>query len=144
MQLKKLKKIIKILKDEDISEIEIEDEDGYMRVSRATTGFSQGQPAQSIESSAPHVEKEDQKEYKDESLNYIASPMVGTFYSSPTQDANPYVKLGDIIKKGQTVGIIEAMKVMNEIKSEETGEIAEVLVKNADPVEFGQWLFAIK
>ncbi|NLK74508.1 MAG: acetyl-CoA carboxylase biotin carboxyl carrier protein [Clostridiales bacterium] len=74
----------------------------------------------------------------------ILSPMVGTFYAQPAPDKPPYVKVGDKVKKGQTLCIIEAMKLMNEIESEYDGEIIEVLVNNEDMVEYGQPLFAIR
>ena len=74
----------------------------------------------------------------------ITSPLVGTFYSSSSPDAEPYVKVGDTVKKGQTLGIIEAMKLMNEIESEYDGVVEAVLVNNEDVVEYGQPLFRIK
>lgn len=74
----------------------------------------------------------------------ITAPLVGTFYSSPSPDSEPYVKIGDKVSKGMTVCIIEAMKVMNEIESEADGEIVEILVENNNPVEYGQPLFRLK
>ena len=74
----------------------------------------------------------------------IKSPMVGTFYSAASPEAKPYIELGDIIKSGEVVCIIEAMKLMNEIKSEVEGKIAKIPVKNGEPVEFGQSLFIIE
>ena len=74
----------------------------------------------------------------------MASPLVGTFYNSSSPDAEPFVKVGDTVKKGQTLGIIEAMKLMNEITAEEDGEIAEVCVQNGQVVEFGQPLFRLR
>ena len=74
----------------------------------------------------------------------IESPLVGTFYSAPSEDAEVFVTVGDTVKKGQTLAIIEAMKLMNEIESEYDGTIAEVLVENGKPVEYGQPLFRIK
>ncbi|MEM1251006.1 MAG: acetyl-CoA carboxylase biotin carboxyl carrier protein [Cyanobacteria bacterium P01_H01_bin.21] len=74
----------------------------------------------------------------------ITSPMVGTFYRSPAPDESPFVDVGDRIKPGQTVCIIEAMKLMNEIDAEVSGEIVEILVQNAEPVEFGQPLIRVK
>jgi len=74
----------------------------------------------------------------------IKSPLVGTFYSSPSPDSEPYVKTGDKISKGMVICIIEAMKTMNEIESESDGEIAEILVKSGSPVEYGQALFRLK
>ena len=73
----------------------------------------------------------------------VESPLVGTFYAAPAEDAAPFVSVGDTVKKGQTLAIIEAMKLMNEIESEYDGTIAEVLVENGQPVEYGQPLFRI-
>lgn len=75
--------------------------------------------------------------------NLIKSPLVGTFYAAPAEDAEPYVKVGDSVKKGQVLAIVEAMKLMNEIESDFDGEIAEIYVKNQDAVEYGQPLFRI-
>ena len=74
----------------------------------------------------------------------VSSPMVGTFYRSPAPDADPFVEIGDIVEVGQTVCIIEAMKLMNEIEAEVKGRVARILVDNAQPVEFGQKLFLIE
>ena len=74
----------------------------------------------------------------------ITCPLVGTFYSSPAPDAEDYVKVGDTVKKGQVIGIVEAMKLMNEIESEVDGVIAEVLVKNGEMVDYGKPLFRVK
>jgi len=83
-------------------------------------------------------------EIKGESMLEIKSPMVGTFYRAPAPDAAPYVQEGQDIDVGQVVCIVEAMKLMNEIKSEVKGKIVKILVDNADPVEFGQTLFLIE
>lgn len=80
----------------------------------------------------------------DSKLLEITSPMVGTFYRSPAPDESPFVEVGDPIKNGQTVCIIEAMKLMNELESEISGEIVEILAENAQPVEFGQPLMRVK
>lgn len=74
----------------------------------------------------------------------ISSPLVGTYYEAPAEGADPFVKVGDIVKKGQTLAIIEAMKLMNEIESEYDGVIKEIMVSNGQPVEFGQPLFRIE
>lgn len=74
----------------------------------------------------------------------ITSPMVGTFYRAPAPDADPYVEMGDMVEVGQTVCIVEAMKLMNEIESEVRGRIVQILVENAHPVEFGQTLFLLE
>lgn len=80
----------------------------------------------------------------EENYNIVKSPMVGTFYLKPSPDANPYVEVGQKVKKGDTLCIIEAMKLMNEIESEFDGEIAEVLLKDGEMVEYGKPLFKIK
>jgi acetyl-CoA carboxylase biotin carboxyl carrier protein len=79
-----------------------------------------------------------------EDSSVIASPMVGTFYRAPAPDADPYVEVGDMVEVGQTVCIVEAMKLMNEIESDFRGRVAKILVENAQPVEFGQKLFLIE
>ncbi|MEO1400488.1 MAG: acetyl-CoA carboxylase biotin carboxyl carrier protein [Cyanobacteria bacterium J06635_1] len=80
----------------------------------------------------------------DPNLIEVTSPMVGTFYRSPAPDESPFVNVGDRIQTGQTICIIEAMKLMNELEAEVTGEIVEILVDNAEPVEFGQLLMRVK
>lgn len=80
----------------------------------------------------------------DDSLKTMNSPLIGTFYSSPSPDMPPYVKTGDTVKKGQVVGIVEAMKLMNEIECEFDGVIEEILVENEQTVEYGQPMFKIK
>ena len=74
----------------------------------------------------------------------VTSPLVGTFYAAPSEDADPYVKVGDTVKKGQVLAIVEAMKLMNEIESEYDGTVEEILVENAQGVEYGQPLFRIR
>ena len=76
--------------------------------------------------------------------NVVKSPLVGTFYAAPAEDAEPFVKVGDSVKEGQVLAIVEAMKLMNEIESDFTGTVAEILVENGQAVEFGQPLFVIK
>ncbi len=80
----------------------------------------------------------------DQSGKLVTSPLVGTFYAAPSQDLPPYVQVGDMVKKGQVLAIVEAMKLMNEIESDFDGEIAEIYVENGKPVEYGQKLFRIK
>ena len=74
----------------------------------------------------------------------MKSPLVGVYYSAPSPDQNDYVKIGDVVKKGQVLGIIEAMKLMNEIECEADGKVTEILVKNGQMVEYGQPMFVIK
>ena len=96
----------------------------------------EGQAAPEKESApAGHQEKAEGK--------YVKSPLVGTFYAAPAEDAEPFVQVGDEVAKGQILGIVEAMKLMNDIESEYSGKVAEILVKNGDAVEYGQPLFRI-
>ena len=74
----------------------------------------------------------------------MRSPLVGTFYAAPAEDADPFVRTGDKIKQGQVLAIVEAMKLMNDIESDFDGEVAEILVENGQPVEYGQPLFVIR
>lgn len=96
----------------------------------------------SAEAPAPDVFPEKEKE--EQKGNLVKSPLVGTFYMAPSEDAKPFVKVGDRVKKGQTLGIVEAMKLMNEIESEYEGVVREILVDNEDAVEYGQSLFRIE
>ena len=86
----------------------------------------------------------EEPETKELEGNIVKSPLVGTFYSAPAEGADPFVSVGDHVKKGQTLAIVEAMKLMNEIESEFDGEVVEVLVENAQAVEYGQPLFRIQ
>jgi acetyl-CoA carboxylase biotin carboxyl carrier protein len=101
----------------------------------ATPGLSVGEARPA--GSPPVLENED-------GLSFVTSPIVGTFYRAPNPDAEPYVKVGDHVTKGQTLCIVEAMKLMNEIEADVSGTIVRVLPENAQPVEFGQRLFAIR
>lgn len=147
MDVKKLKQIIKLLKDNGLEEIEVEEKDSKIRVKSAVTGTAVALAPVALEASveAPvaegkssAVEKKAESKYK-----IMKSPMVGTFYRSPAPDAENYVEEGQAVKKGQALCIVEAMKLMNEIESEFKGKIVSVLVENGQPVEYGEPLFEI-
>ena len=127
-----------ILKLENTSVEEFEVETGGLKV---RVKYSKGVPSQPV----PAKEQE-QREEKEESAGYfvVESPMVGTFYRAPAPGAEPFVKEGDYVEKGQTLCIIEALKVMNEIESEVSGVVRKILVENGQPVEYGQPLFYIE
>jgi acetyl-CoA carboxylase biotin carboxyl carrier protein len=80
----------------------------------------------------------------EDGLSFVTSPIVGTFYRTPNPDAEPYVKVGDLVHKGQVLCIVEAMKLMNEIESDASGTVVKIYSENAQPVEFGERLFAIR
>ncbi len=137
MELEKLKEFINFMNDNSLCELEIEEEGKRIRLKK----FSENQPV--IVSQAPIPVKEE-KPGKKEGVIEIKAPMVGTFYRAPSPGAKPYVEIGDVIKPGDVVCIVEAMKLMNEIKAEIGGKIVEVLVENGQPVEFGQTLFVLE
>ncbi len=145
MDVRKLKQIIKLLKDNGLEEIEVEEKDSRIRVKSAAAGaVASLAPAQApvetplVEAQPSSSEKKAESKYK-----VVKSPMVGTFYRSPSPDADLYVEEGQTVKKGQTLCIVEAMKLMNEIESEFKGKIVSILVENGQPVEYGEALFEI-
>lgn len=154
MDLKDIRELVKILNETEISELNLESDGVKISIKKGGAGSAgQGSDAASAPAAAPTatiaapiaaVVVEAPGTAPSKNLDYIKSPMVGTFYRSPAPDASPYVEVGDEVKPGQTVCIVEAMKLMNEIESEYSGKIVEILVGNAQPVEFGQPLFAIE
>ena len=145
----KLKEIIYILENSNVNEIEVNFWGRKYRVSksRSLTATSAVTPLQTSEPLLAQSETNDSQHT--ETIESVAkgdallSPMPGTFYSSPTPDDPPFVSKGDSVKKGQTLCIIEAMKIMNEIEAEFDGTIIEVMVGSGDPVEYNQTLFII-
>lgn len=102
-----------------------------------------GAGANTVETAVP-VQQKPEQIAEEKGGNVVKSPLVGTFYAAPSEDAQPFVKVGDTVKKGQTLAIVEAMKLMNEIESEFDGVVTEILVENEDNVEYGQPLFRIQ
>ena len=102
-----------------------------------------GAGANTVETAAP-AQQEPEQIAEEKGGNVVKSPLVGTFYAAPSEDAQPFVKVGDTVKKGQTLAIVEAMKLMNEIESEFDGVVTEILVENDENVEYGQPLFRIQ
>ncbi|RKZ19789.1 acetyl-CoA carboxylase, biotin carboxyl carrier protein [bacterium] len=148
MKIEFIRKLVEIVEQSNIGEIEISRFGTRIRISKNGSRVVQSTPVQVVEKEAPPPVKETEskvEEKKEEkrpsNLVSIKAPLVGTFYRAPAPDAPPFVEVGDIVKPGQIVCIIEAMKVMNEIKSEVSGRIVEILVKNEEPVEYGQELF---
>ena len=151
----KLKEIIYILENSDVNEIEVNFWGRKYRVSKQasvvvqeSSGLASKEATQnSVQSNPNPVESEKTiASYDNESFDGEdqLSPMPGTFYSAPTPEDEPFVSTGDVVKKGQVLCIIEAMKIMNEIESEFDGTIMKVNVNNGDPVEYNQPLFVIK
>jgi acetyl-CoA carboxylase biotin carboxyl carrier protein len=138
-----LRRVVTLMKQHDLAEVEWEP-GKKIRVVRG--GVVSAAPALISPAAAPVAAPAAAAPLapKESRGTEIPSPMVGTFYRSPSPDASPYVEVGDKIGKDSPVCIVEAMKVMNEIKSEIAGEILEILVQNGEPVEFGQPLFLVR
>ncbi len=146
MRIKTIKKLVEILEKSIVNEIEITDILGRkVKISKSTNTapapMTIPETAPAVKTS-PTVEEVPQKQ--PDTHKTIKSPIVGTFYSSPAPDAPPYVQVGDVVKPGQVVCIVEAMKLMNEIESDINGKIMKILLKNEDPVEYNQDLFLVE
>ncbi len=148
MNIKEIKEMLNLMNDNSLVELEVEKDGTRIRLKKADSGHeSYRGPViigrEKIISSEHRDSLEAVKEKSSNTLE-IKAPMVGTFYRAPSPEAPPYVEVGQIIEAGQVVCIIEAMKLMNEIKSEVKGKLVEVLVENTEPVEFGQSMFIIE
>jgi len=147
--LKKVQEVIELMKANDLTEVEIVDGDKKILVKRSSeahpviTHVPMAAPAAPAEPVSTAAAEQAGDEAEDE-LCEITSPIVGTFYSSPSPDSKDYVTVGDHVDADSVVCIVEAMKVMNEIKAETSGTIVKVLCKAGEAVEFGQPLFKIK
>jgi len=146
MYIKEIKDMIKLMNENSLSELEVEKDGLRIKLKRGQGGVYEN----AVEFAAPysaHSGAEAPKAAQDvEKKNTvdIKAPMVGTFYRAPSPEAPAYVNIGDKIEPGQIICIIEAMKLMNEIKSEVKGRIVDIQVDNAEPVEFGQVLFVVE
>ncbi|MGE5307623.1 MAG: acetyl-CoA carboxylase biotin carboxyl carrier protein [Deltaproteobacteria bacterium] len=152
MNLKEIKEMINLMNENGLVELELEKEGMRIKLKKTSAGGEGGfsgpiviqqekMPAapQAVLAPAPAVaEKLPSKTVE------IKAPMVGTFYRAPSPEAPPYVEVGQVIEPGQVVCIIEAMKLMNEIKSEIRGKLIEIIVDNAEPVEYGQSMFILE
>jgi acetyl-CoA carboxylase biotin carboxyl carrier protein len=160
MNIKEIKELVKLLVETDISELNLESDGTKVVIKKGVPNgnFAQApiqtsvsmvptQTPPAVSAPTPVSPSADKPADKTEGLGpnqvMIVAPMVGTFYRSPSPDADPYAEVGQSVEPGQVVCIIEAMKLMNEIESEFKGKIAEILVENAQPVEYGQPLFIV-
>ena len=145
MDIRKIKKLIEMLQDSDLTEIEVTEGEESVRISRGSSKevVNEKNVAQQFTPSANPEVVQGQNSVTDDQSN-IKSPIVGTFYRKPAPDKPPYVEKGDRVEVGQVVCIVEAMKMMNEIKSEFSGIVEEIYIDDATPVEFDQPLFKIK
>lgn len=145
LNLDQLRELIQMLEDSNLTEIEVQHDDDRIRLRREPAGVVAHVPAPAVTSpsSAP-ASAPGPDAARDEEGTYVTSPFVGTFYRSPSPDAEAFVELGDSISPGQTLCIVEAMKLMNEIEAEVAGKVVEILVDNGKPVEYGDRLFRIE
>ena len=146
MDIRKVKKLIEMLEASDLEELEItEGEESVKLVKRTTQSNSSKEIKEQF--SSPKAEETEQQATNEKVQEIegeeITSPMVGTFYTASSPGADAFVKVGDKVNEGDVVCIVEAMKMMNEIKSDFSGTVSKILVENSDPVEFGQPLFII-
>lgn len=149
MNLDVLKEIVKVAKDQGVAELKVEGKDYKVAVSFMTSAAPviHHAPVHHVPAAAAvaaSVPAPAQKVAVDAGLHIINSPLVGTFYGSPSPGKPVYVKVGDKVRKGQALCVLEAMKIMNEIDADIAGEIVEICVENESLVEFGQPLFKIK
>ena len=151
MDIRSIRKLIEIVEQSDIAEIEIKEGEHNIRISRskeqvvvaapapvAAPAVAPAPVAAAVATPAAEAVSSEANGHK------VTSPMVGTFYTSPSPDAGAFVKVGDKVSEGDTLCIIEAMKIMNPIESDTTGTVKQVVAVNGEPVEFGQTLFVIE
>jgi len=154
MDINLIKRLIKIVEQSEITEFSVQEGDLKLRISKNSNLSYQGhiqsnnefqkqnstnQPVLPVpESQTANTDKKESK------LHEIKSPIVGTFYTAPSPDADPYIRIGDIVSPGSVLCIVEAMKLMNEIESDMSGKIVKIFVENASPVEYNQPLFLIE
>lgn len=156
IDLAEIKRLIHIIEKSPITEFELVDKDLRIRISKngsdtqavltgpQTVPVAVPAPA-AVSASAPLPEAQPSAAEKPKTgVVEVTAPMVGTFYRAPSPDAEPYVRIGDTVEKGSILCIVEAMKIMNEIEAEVSGKIAEILIENAQPLEYGQVMFRIE
>ena len=146
MYIKEIKDMINLMNENGLTELEIEKEGVRIKLRKGSSGYEKA--IEYVSHPQPHgaavPAAQAAVEAKKSTTVDVKSPMVGTFYRSPSPEAPAYVNIGDAISVGQVICIIEAMKLMNEIKSEVKGKIVDIQVYNAEPVEFGQVLFVVE
>ena len=145
MDIRKIKKLIEMLQASDLREIEVKEGEESVRIARGGIGSPteeyviSNQATQAVKTTTEKIHIDD----SNTSGNHIKSPIVGTFYRKPAPDKPPFVEVGDHVEKGQVVCIVEAMKMMNEIKSDFSGTIKSINVEDGTPVEFDQNLITV-
>ena len=154
MDLRKLKTLIDLVEASDISELELTEGEEKVKISRQNNKAQSLAPVNYVQQPIqPPVNQQTQAQTEEflgkvdttsiDNKDAITSPMVGTFYRAASPDSAPFIDIGSTVKKGETLCIIEAMKILNEIESDKEGTISKILIENGQPVEFGQPLFEI-
>lgn len=147
MDIRKIKKLIELLDESGVAEIEIKEGEESVRISRQQHAFSTAPTAQMMSApapapaAAPAPVEEAEPEISGHKIN---SPMVGTFYRAASPGATAFTEVGQMVSEGDTLCIIEAMKILNQIEADKSGKVKAILVENGQPVEFGQPLFIIE
>ena len=155
MDLRKIKKLMELLEESGIAEIEVKEGEESIKLSRNISSSTNMQIPQIIQQPVQTSQPPSNQQTSDmgtnvvdnlkkEKRNTVNSPMVGTFYASASPESKPFVTIGQSVKKGDTLCILEAMKMMNQVQAETDGKIVEILVDNAEPVEFDQPLFVLE
>ena len=144
MDMDRIKSVIDLMREHELCEFSIEDKDFKLSLKRGNPGMMMTAPMMGAGQMAPPQAAPPPPPPPEEELIPIPSPLVGTFYRSTSPDADPFVSVGSRVNKDTVVCIIEAMKVMNEIKAETSGVIKKILVENATAVQFGQPMFLIE
>ena len=145
MDIRKVKKLIEMMEESDISEIEIKEGEDSVRITRggavlpSIVPTAQVNPAPAV----PAVQSSEREAPVPRQGHVVRAPMVGTFYRAPSPSSPPFVEIGDQVKEGDTLCIIESMKMMNHIKVDRAGRLEAILINNEEPVEFDQPLFTI-
>ncbi len=147
MNIKKIQELVEIMSKNDLAEVLFEQEGTKVHLKKngaQIVGQPMMQPVQMQQAqAAPGAAQAEAGEAKIDGQE-VKSPMVGTFYASPSPDSDPFVKVGDIVNEGDVLCVVEAMKLMNEVKSEVSGKVVSILAENAEPIEFGQTLFIVQ
>ncbi len=160
MNLDHIKELLDLIAESDVTELEVQDGDEKIRIRRKAAGADEAPPyvvvtsamaggvapssPGALQAAAPGGAAVEPAAPVDDDLVMVKSPMVGTFYESASPGSPPFVDIGDTVEKGQTLCIIEAMKLMNEIEAEVSGVVAKRFVANGEPIEYGQALFGIR